>query len=249
MLAHGPQLDYAVAPAPDHAAGVYETLLVVNGHARQARRHLERMRTSVGALYGIALPDGIETQLARAAAGHALARLRIEITPRGSARPVVTFVAAAIERAIVLPAAEVALASVQVAGFAGAHKLLDRSWLEQIERLAGADVRPLLVSRAGALLETTRANVFLVRDGVLATPPLDGSILSGTVRAALLDHARGLGIDARELPLTLADLAQADVVLLTGSVRLLERARARDGRRSAQVVARLSDALDTEAFA
>jgi para-aminobenzoate synthetase/4-amino-4-deoxychorismate lyase len=137
-----------------------------------------------------------------------------------------------------------------VAGGNGGHKLIDRSWLREIEAHvdidadAGVGVRALLVSRSGALLETTRANVLLLRGGALATPPLDGSILPGVVRAAVLAHAQRLGIDAHELPLTLEHLRDADMVLLSGSLRLLERANVRRGnRRSAHVAARLSEAL------
>jgi para-aminobenzoate synthetase/4-amino-4-deoxychorismate lyase len=130
-----------------------------------------------------------------------------------------------------------------VSGCAGAHKLIDRSWFEQIEALAGAGVRPLLVSGSDELLETTRANVFLLRDGVLATPPLDGSILPGVVRAAVLEHARRLGIEARELPLTLAQLREAEVVLLSGSLALVARAQMRPGRRSAAAADRLAGQL------
>jgi para-aminobenzoate synthetase / 4-amino-4-deoxychorismate lyase len=247
MHAPAPQYELTTPCAAQTARGVYDTLLVVDGLPVNARRHLERLRASARALYGVSLEPGLEEQLRGAAAGCALGRLRIELVPRTPAPPSVGFVLGAIDRAIVLPGEEVELATVSVAGGAGAHKLLDRSWFEQIETLVGARVRPLLVSASGTLLETTRANVFLLRDGVLATPPADGSILAGTVRAAVLEHAARLGIEAHELRLTLAQLHEADIVVLSGSVRLLERARVRGGRASADAFERLAGALAADA--
>ena len=243
MAVTGSPLDFATACAPAVDRGVFETLLVRDGRPLLAGRHLARLHASVGTLYGAALPQGLGAALADAAAGHALARLRIEVAPRGASPPALAIKIAPLDRALVLPAAEAALVAVRVSGGAGAHKLIDRSWFEQIEGLAGAGVRPLLLSRADELLETTRANVFLLRDGVLATPPLDGSILPGVVRAVVLEHARRLGIEARELPLTLTQLREADVVLLSGSLALLARAQVRAGRRSAAVADRLAGEL------
>ncbi len=149
-----------------------------------------------------------------------------------------------LDPAVVLAPDDVAVVVVRVTGGFGPHKLIDRGWLAQIEAAAGEGVRPLLVSRSGALLETTRANVFLLRDGELATPPLDGSILPGVMRSVLLEQARRLGIPAREMPLTLDDLRAAEMVLLSGSLRLIERARSRPGRRSAEAAARLTEAVE-----
>ena len=247
MRAQTPQFDFAAAPAADRALGVFETMLVRDGRVLRLERHLGRLDASVRTLYHAELPADIGARVASAAAGHPLARLRIEVVPRPGEPPAVGLDTSALADAD-LGAAEVAtLVTVGVAGGNGAHKLIDRSWLRQVEAHAGAGERALLVSRSGALLETTRANVLLLRDGALATPPLDGSILPGVVRGAVLAHAERLGIVARELPLTLERLRDADMVLLSGSLRLLERANAHRGRRrSAEVAARLSEALATD---
>ena len=243
MPVSGSQLAFDAASAPDPARGVFETLLVRDGRPLQASRHLARLGASVRALYGVALPPGLGVALADAAAGHALVRLRVEAVPHGAPPPLLGVEIAPLDPAVVLPPAEVTLVCVRVKTGAGWHKLIDRSWFDQIEALAGGGVRPLLVARSGELLETTRANVFLLRGGVLATPPLDGSILPGVVRAAVLEHARRLGIAAHELPLTLKHLREADVVLLSGSLALLERAQVRGDRRSAEAADRLAGAL------
>ena len=79
----------------------------------------------------------------------------------------------------------------RVAGGLGEHKWVDR-------RLAGApdsadDV--LLVDELDDVLECGSANVFVVVHGALATPPLDGRILPGTVRARVLALAHADGIE------------------------------------------------------
>ncbi len=247
MRGQAPQFHFAPAPAADLSLGVFETMLVRDGRVLRLERHLARLAVSVRALYRAELPADTGARLASAAVGAPLARLRIEIVPRPGEPPALRLETSALAEADAGAGEEATLVTVGVAGGNGAHKLIDRSWLRQVEAHAGAGERALLVSRSGALLETTRANVLLLRDGALATPPLDGSILPGVVRGAVIAHAQRLGIVAGELPLTLERLRDADMVLLSGSLRLLERANARRGRRrSAEVAARLSEALATD---
>ena len=85
----------------------------------------------------------------------------------------------------------------------------------------------MLAARAGAweaiyldgddhVLEGTTSNVFLVRDGVVVTPPLHG-ILPGVTRRFLGTVARRARIPVREAALTRRDLLAADEVFLTAS--------------------------------
>jgi para-aminobenzoate synthetase/4-amino-4-deoxychorismate lyase len=111
-------------------------------------------------------------------------------------------------------ATEVALEPRALAGGLGAHKWLDRP----------QDPAWLAVDLDGAVLESAWANVWIeARDGALLTPPADGRILPGITRARLLAHPQ-----AREAPLTLADLRRARAILLTSSVRLVTPAGLRD---------------------
>jgi len=237
-----PQIDFAPAPEADPSLGVFETLLVADGRPLEAGRHLERLRSSLRVLYGAELATDLGRRVAAAAAGQRLARLRIDAAPQ--ARAPAQIAVKPLDPALVLAPDDVAVVTVRVSAGAGPHKLIDRGWLARIEAAAGEGARPLLVTRSGALLETTRANVLLLRHGELATPPLDGSILPGVMRDVVLERARRLGIAAREVPLTLEDLRAADIVLLSGSLRLLERARLRGDRRSDAAAARLAGALD-----
>ena len=62
------------------------------------------------------------------------------------------------------------------------------------------------------------------------------------MREVMLEDARRLGIPVRETPLTLEDLARADVVLLSNSLRL-ERCRLRVADDSAAAAGALATAV------
>ena len=83
-------------------------------------------------------------------------------------------------------------------------------------RSAGFDDAILLDER-GLVAEATTANVFVVRDGRLVTPPATGDRLPGITRDTVLTLAADLGVEHAEAELDSTDLLQADEVLLTGT--------------------------------
>jgi len=95
-------------------------------------------------------------------------------------------------------------------------------------RLAGAD-DAIMLNAAGHVTEATTANVYAVDAGRLTTPPLDAGILEGTTRIRILGLCRELGIDVAEAPLTPADLAAADEVFLSSSVKGIVSVTSLDG--------------------
>lgn len=64
-------------------------------------------------------------------------------------------------------------------------------------RQAGVD-EVLWIAPDGTWTESNRSNLFVVRGGVLLTPPDDGRILQGVTRDALLEAAASIGVPARE---------------------------------------------------
>ena len=68
------------------------------------------------------------------------------------------------------------------------------------------------------LAEGSISNVFIVRHGVVKTPPLDTPVLPGVARAAVLEIAPRCGFSIEETPLTIDDLLDADEVFLTNSM-------------------------------
>jgi branched-subunit amino acid aminotransferase/4-amino-4-deoxychorismate lyase len=225
-------IDFAPAPRPDPSRGLVETLLVIDGHGVLWRRHRERLHASARALYGTEPGHGTDRAVARAAERHPLARMRVRAVPGRDGELAVTAEAEPIDAGIVLGDGDPDLALVRVSRGFGRHKLLDRRWLEKLESSVPRGARPLLVSTDDHVLETTRANVIALRGGELETPALDDQILPGVMRAVVTEQARRAGLVVREGRLGLDALRAADSILLTGSVRLLERRRMRKDPRS-----------------
>jgi para-aminobenzoate synthetase / 4-amino-4-deoxychorismate lyase len=209
-----PRLD---EPMPDPAQGVFSTTLVADGRAVEVDAHLARLETSVAALYGQRLPAGVRELIADGAAGTALGRLRLTVVP--GADPTVRVVD--VDAAMVFPTAAVELAPVTVPGGIGAHKWADRRLLERAQAEL-EPAMPLVLDEDGSPLETSRANLFVVRDGAVVTPPADGRLLPGIARARAIEVARAAGIEVRERAIGIDELADADEVFTTGGVRGVE---------------------------
>jgi branched-chain amino acid aminotransferase len=96
-------------------------------------------------------------------------------------------------------------------------------------RQRGAD-EALMLNVQGMVAEASVANVFVVRSGVLLTPPATDGALEGITRATVLDLAAALGIPAREQTLGRFDLFAADEAFLTGSGAGIVPVRSLDGR-------------------
>ena len=84
-------------------------------------------------------------------------------------------------------------------------------------REAGFDEAIMLNSR-GSIAEATVSNAFVVRDGRLLTPKIEGGALPGITRAAVLDIARESRIETAETEVTLDELRACDEAFLTNSV-------------------------------
>jgi branched-chain amino acid aminotransferase len=89
--------------------------------------------------------------------------------------------------------------------------------MAKLEGLRAGCVEALMLNHKGEVAECTGDNVFVVRSGVLLTPPPDAGILEGITRNAVMDLARAAGIDCREATLTRHDLYTADECFLTGT--------------------------------
>jgi para-aminobenzoate synthetase / 4-amino-4-deoxychorismate lyase len=203
------------ASRPDADHGVFSTMLVRDGTAVDLSAHLARLRDSVLELYGRELPDGLERDVLDAATPHALARLRVLASPREAAVAVEVHPIGRLDREPVL------LAPAVLPGGLGAHKWRDRRLLDELARRLGAV--PLLVDLDGQVLEAAHANFWIREGATLVTPPLDGRILPGTVRARLLADPPA-GHTAREESVTLDRAAAAEELLLSSSLRRLHAA-------------------------
>jgi branched-chain amino acid aminotransferase len=78
--------------------------------------------------------------------------------------------------------------------------------------------------------ECTGDNIFIVKDGVLKTPPTDAGILEGITRNAVIKLAQEAGITVREMTLIRHDIYVADECFLTGTAAEVVPVTSLDGR-------------------
>src|SRR3954467_6956000 len=89
--------------------------------------------------------------------------------------------------------------------------------LAKIEGLQAGCIEALMLNHKGEVAECTGDNIFLVRNGVLSTPPLEAGILEGVTRDAVIEVAQDADIEVRQMPLTKHDVYIADECFLTGT--------------------------------
>ncbi len=99
------------------------------------------------------------------------------------------------------------------------------SVLAKIEATHAGYEEAILLDHLGNVCEGTGENVFVVRDGRIATPPPSASILDGISRKSVIQIARDLGIEVDERDIARAELALADEVFLTGTAAELTPVR------------------------
>ncbi len=110
------------------------------------------------------------------------------------------------------------------------------SILAKRDALADGFDEAIMLDTQGLVSEATGENIFVVRDGVIATPTLY-SVLGGITRATLVELARDKGIPVEERAITRDELYVADEVFLTGTaaevtpIREIDRRQVGDGTR------------------
>jgi branched-chain amino acid aminotransferase len=231
--------------------GVFEGIRFYQRRAFRYARHYARLRDSAqairlplpydaGALY-LAIQDVI------AEFAHADGYLRIVVTrgegrlglaPPASVQPNIFIIA---DELSLLPAAarrdgaRLVIASTRRLPADGLDaRIKSLNYLNHIlARLeannAGAD-EAILLNAAGHVTEGSADNIFIVRDGILSTPPVTDGALDGVTREAVLQLAQELGIRAQERTLAPYDLHTADECFLTGTALELAAVREIDGR-------------------
>ncbi|CAL9338882.1 branched-chain amino acid transaminase [Streptomyces sp. enrichment culture] len=75
----------------------------------------------------------------------------------------------------------------------------------------------LMLTPSGHVAEASAANLFVVRDGVLHTPPVSDYILPGITRDTIITIARDQGLTVEERSLTRSEIYVADEAFLTGT--------------------------------
>jgi branched-chain amino acid aminotransferase len=89
--------------------------------------------------------------------------------------------------------------------------------LMKMEAIENGYTDAIALGPGGLVSEGTGMNIFLVRDGVLITPVLDGTSLVGITRGAVIQMARDLGIEVSAEPVPRESLYTADEIFFTGT--------------------------------
>jgi branched-chain amino acid aminotransferase len=104
------------------------------------------------------------------------------------------------------------------------------SSLAKVEAVKAGYDEAVLLNTLGQVAECTGENLFVVKDGVLHTPPLSSGALEGITRDSIMTIASDLGYDVRETVLLRHDLYLADEAFCTGTAAELVPIRSVDDR-------------------
>jgi branched-chain amino acid aminotransferase len=223
--------------------GVFETLRVYNGVPFAWTRHSERLVRSAAGL-GLEAPGSQELRTAvddvLAANGLTEGRVRLTVTggpsPLGSERgdgppTVIVMCAPATPWPPTVDVVTVPWSRNERGAVAG---LKTTSYAENVRALAYAHEHDggeaIFLNTRGELCEATGSNVFVIRDGVVLTPPADAGCLLGVTRALVLELCADHGMPFEEAALGPAALGDADEAFLTSSTREVQPIGRVDGR-------------------
>ena len=89
--------------------------------------------------------------------------------------------------------------------------------LAKIEAQQAGAAEGVMLNEQGYVAECTGDNLFVVKNGVISTPPVNAGILAGVTRAVVFELAKKNGIPIKEEDLTRYDILVADECFLTGT--------------------------------
>jgi branched-chain amino acid aminotransferase len=246
--------------------GLFETIRIYDGRAFALDEHLERMRSAARRVR-LRIPSAtrwwesmIRELLGRNRLSRSEAAVRITVTrglggdglvaPRRN-KPTIFAIARSIPRnlaswqtkgvaVIVLPFHP------GVGGYLSGLKTTD--YLTAIVGKALAHERGafegLYKASSGHILEGTTSNVFIVRRGIIATPPVCQGILAGITRRHVIDVAVRAGMRVVERDVHVSEVMKADEAFLTAStieIVPIIRVDGRALRRSGNTVATIQE--------
>lgn len=102
--------------------------------------------------------------------------------------------------------------------------------MAKIEGTDAGSVEALMLNHKGEVAECTGDNIFIVKNGILKTPPPDAGILEGIMRNAVIRLAGEAEIPFQETTLIRHDIYVADECFLTGTAAEVIAVVSLDGR-------------------
>jgi branched-chain amino acid aminotransferase len=89
--------------------------------------------------------------------------------------------------------------------------------MAKMEAVQAGCMEALMLNHKGEVAECSGDNIFIVRHGVLMTPPTDAGILEGVTRKVVFELAADMGLPVTQTALTRHDIFAADECFLTGT--------------------------------
>lgn len=217
---------------------VYEVMRTRGGVPFAWPEHLERLRRSAGGIrLELDLDDGAVLRRIRACldvADHGESYVRVIVTRGVGTAPSIDLAYAPgppnwviLVRPYVAPVEPAARLAI-VPRLRTDRRALDPgiksgNYLNNLLGLAEAKERGatdcLFLNQEGHVTEASTSNVYLVKSGVVLTPPLRAGLLPGITRQLLFDYAKEAGIELREADLTEQDVQEADEVFLSSTLK------------------------------
>jgi len=218
--------------------GVFESVLVTSGVAFKLKEHIDRLYDSAKVLC-LEIPMSKEEMIKTVADvvranGFKDAYIRLIVTrgvgdlgldPRKCQKPTIIIIVdkiklydeGALNKGLTAVISSVRRDRVD----ATTHEVKSMNYLNNIlakleANAVGADEAIMLDDR-GFVSEGTADNIFIVKDGVIYTPPRTCGILLGITRARVMKLAEELGYKVVEKDITPAEVLTADEVFLTGT--------------------------------
>ncbi|MCA9041945.1 MAG: aminotransferase class IV, partial [Planctomycetaceae bacterium] len=102
--------------------------------------------------------------------------------------------------------------------------------MAKIEATDMGCIEALMMNHKGEVSECTGDNIFVIKEGVIRTPPTDAGILEGVTRNAVMQLAIDAGYEMLEATMTRHDVYIADECFLTGTAAEVIPVVSVDGR-------------------
>lgn len=222
--------------------GVFETLMAYEGSTPTFDRHYERLKTSA-AVMDLAVP--VAAELADAIQGVIKAneledeRARVRITLGTGSRPMQSsddscdiqdyIFITAVPQPERTDIAELILVPMRCNERSATSGLKSTSYANYLlayrhARKEGAD-EAVMMNTMGQLCECSMANLFVVKDGCVFTPPLSSGCLPGVTRGLVMELCQREGIPVEEVELTEDVLFISEEIFITSSGREVQAAK------------------------
>lgn len=225
-----------------YGEGVYETMRTYHGRPFLYERHMRRLRRSAEMIVlevpfsDDELADRIRQTMTAAALNGSEAYIRVLLTrgigeltydPRATPVPSVVVIVKrhvdpppeAFERGVKVCLSPILRNHPQSLNpMIKSNNLLNNALAMQ-EALRRGGTEAIMRNYRGELAECTQSNLFMVKNSVVLTPPVDAGLLPGITREFVMEIAREIGIDAREQPLREDDLFGAAEAFLTSTTK------------------------------